>query len=83
MKIDPIHGLISLPVVNALSAALASELVVVAVGHSLADRRALVLPVGAVGIGVAHPGLQEEVLRIMILCNSIKFFKPAKVGIDN
>ena len=45
------------PVVNALSAALAFELVVAAVGHSLADCVALVLPVGAVGVFVTHPGL--------------------------
>ena len=54
----------SSPVVNALSAALAFELVVVAVGHSLADCLAFVLPAGAVGVGVAHPGLQEELLEL-------------------
>ena len=46
------------PVVNALSAALALELVVAAVGDSLADGLALVLTVGAVGVGIAHPRLR-------------------------
>ena len=56
--------MISLPVAIAHSAALASELVMMAVGHSLADRRALVLPVRAVGIGMAHPSLQEELVSV-------------------